>query len=268
MEIFETVLKYLHSMLPMYNTIALLCLAAFSSGLVDSIAGGGGMIQLPAIMLTGIPTQVALGTNKFVSSLGTTCALMNFARKGLVLWKPAIIGVPFTLIGSIIGSRYIISVDSAMAAKIVLALLPFAALIMLIPHKAVPSRESFTALTLYLFTPLVAFCIGFYDGIFGPGTGTFYIIAFHFVLRMTLVPASATAKVFNLTSNIGAVAVFLWHDQVLFYYAIPMAVMNILGGIIGSQMAIHIGQKIVQKFVILSIVILFSTLLYQHFLTT
>lgn len=150
--------------------------------------------------------------------------MLNFARKGLILWKLAFIGIPCALLGSAAGSKCILAFDPQTAGKILIALLPVAAMITLIPRRSKSCKDSFTSKDVYLLTPLICFSVGFYDGFFGPGAGSFFIIAFNVCLRMNLIQASALTKVFNLSSNLGSLFVFLYHGDVLFLYAIPMTV--------------------------------------------
>ena len=249
----------------MLITLCLLCGVTFLAGVIDSIAGGGGLLRLPALLVAGIPAQQALGTNKFVGTMGTTAAMLNFARKGLILWKLALIGIPCALLGSAAGSRCILSFDSATAGKILIALLPIAAVVTLIPRRSIVSKETFTSLDTVVLTPLICFVVGFYDGFFGPGAGSFFIITFHLCLKMNLIRASALTKVFNLSSNLGALIVFLLHGQVLFVYAIPMTVADVVGNLVGSQLAIRTGPVMVRRFLMLSLGILFASLLWKHF---
>ena len=250
----------------MFLTIALLCLVTFMAGLIDSIAGGGGLLRLPALLVAGVSPQEALGTNKFTGSIGTGAALLNFARKGLIPWRLALVGIPCALIGSAVGSRCILAFDSETAGKILIAMLPVAAIITLIPRRSKPSKESFSARDIHVLTPLICFAVGFYDGFFGPGTGTFFIIGFNVCLRMNLIQASALTKAFNMASNVGGLVVFLFHGDVLFLYAIPMTVADVLGNLVGSQLAIRTGPAIVRRFLILSLVILFSSLIWKSYL--
>lgn len=246
-------------------TILVLCLVSFVAGVIDSIAGGGGLLKLPALMLTGITPQQAMGVNKFTGTLGTSAALLNFARAGLVPWKLAIMGVPSALLGSAVGGQCIMTFDAETAGRILVVLLPVAALVTLIPWKSRPAREEFYRRDIYGIIPLVCFGVGFYDGFFGPGAGSFYIIALHFCMRMSLIKASALTKVINLSSNMGALAVFLLNGQVLFLYALPMAAADILGNIVGSQLAMLKGSKMVRIFLVISIAILFATLAARYF---
>ena len=237
----------------MLLTVSLLCIVTFIAGLIDSIAGGGGLLRLPALLIAGVSPQQALGTNKFTGAIGTGAAMLNFARKGLILWKLAFIGIPCALLGSAAGSKCILAFDPQTAGKI------------LIPRRSKSCKDSFTSKDVYLLTPLICFSVGFYDGFFGPGAGSFFIIAFNVCLRMNLIQASALTKVFNLSSNLGSLFVFLYHGDVLFLYAIPMTVADVLGNLAGSQLAIRTGPTIVRRFLLLSLVILFVSLIWKYY---
>ena len=249
----------------MLLTISLLCCVSFVAGVVDSIAGGGGLLKLPALMLTGMTPQQAMGVNKLTGSLGTTAALLNFARSGLVPWKLALVGVPCALIGASVGSACIMMVPPETAGRILVVLLPIAAVLTLIPRPSRPVKETFSTRDTYIAIPLICFVVGFYDGFFGPGTGSFFIMAFHLFICMNLIRASALTKVLNLSSNVGSTVIFLIHGQVLFAYAIPMAFADILGNIVGSQLAMLKGSGIVKIFLVVSIVILIATLAWKYF---
>ncbi len=249
----------------MLLTVSILCVVTFMAGLIDSIAGGGGLLRLPALLVAGVPPQQALGTNKFVGAMGTGAAMLNFARKGLILWKLALIGIPCALLGSAAGSKCILTFDTQTAGKILIALLPVAAIITLIPRRSKSCKETFSSLDVHLLTPLICFGVGFYDGFFGPGAGSFFIIAFNLCLRMNLIQASALTKVFNLSSNLGSLIVFLIHGDVLFLYAIPMTVADVLGNLTGSQLAIRTGPTIVRRFLLLSLIILFVSLIWKYY---
>ena len=231
----------------MLLTVSLLCIVTFIAGLIDSIAGGGGLLRLPALLIAGVSPQQALGTNKFI------------------LWKLAFIGIPCALLGSAAGSKCILAFDPQTAGKILIALLPVAAMITLIPRRSKSCKDSFTSKDVYLLTPLICFSVGFYDGFFGPGAGSFFIISFNVCLRMNLIQASALTKVFNLSSNLGSLFVFLYHGDVLFLYAIPMTVADVLGNLAGSQLAIRTGPTIVRRFLLLSLVILFVSLIWKYY---
>jgi len=238
---------------------------SFLAGFVDSIAGGGGLIMLPALLLAGIPPQNALGTNKFGSTFGTGAALVNFVRSKKVIWKIATVGVGFTLTGSFLGTKTILLFSNRAIGKIIVFLLPFAILGALAPRKERTLNEDLTKWDLYLKVPLICFSIGFYDGFFGPGTGSFLIIAFYVWIGLNLVQASATAKVFNFLSNVAALTVFLIEGKVLFWLGVPLAIANIIGNYLGSMLAIKKGSRVVKGFLMVSLTILFISLIWKYF---
>ncbi len=245
-------------------TLLLLMIAAFSAGFIDSIAGGGGLIMLPAFLLAGIPAQIALGTNKFVAITGTSTALFNFIKSGKVIWKIAIIGLILSFIGSIFGTKAILYFNEEVATKIIMWILPFTALITFIPKKQIKSVESdFSNIDLYIISPIICFIIGFYDGFLGPGAGTFFIISFYAVLGMNMVNASAIAKVFNLASGVGAFITFAIAGKVLYLLAIPLIISNILGSYIGSKIAISKGHSFIRVIIIIVVIIMFIVLLIK-----
>lgn len=248
--------------------IVLLALAGFLAGLIDSVAGGGGLISTPALLAAGIPPHIALGTNKFQSMCGTTCALANFHRKSKVLWRIAAAGIPFALIGSIFGAKTALFIPSAALGKILVFILPPAAAAIFISRVLLkPSQErELTGAAFWLVTIAACFSIGFYDGFFGPGTGTFFILALTLASKIPLINASATAKTFNLASNLGALVTFIISGSVYYKIGIVMAVANIAGNFIGSHYAIKRGSEFVQKILIVSVTLLFIYLIWKYYL--
>ncbi len=241
--------------------IAFLCLAYFSGGFVDSIAGGGGLIIVPSFLLTGIPPDFILGTNKFCVSFGTFSSMLMYARHKAILWKLATLGVPAAMLGGYLGAEAILLFDSEIVSKLILFLLPVGAVLTLLPKKTYVESKELGTKELYILGPLICFVLGFYDGFFGPGTGSFFILAFHFVLGMNLLNASATTKVFNFMTGIGSLVAFIMNGKVLFVLAIPLIISNILGNVIGSRLALRIGAPFIQKILLVSIALLFVTLL-------
>jgi len=242
----------------------ILSAVSFLAGFVDSIAGGGGLLLLPSLLLAGIPPQVALGTNKFASSIGTGAALINFILKKKVVWKIAASGIAFSLLGSLIGTKTILLFKNETAGRIIIFLLPLAMLITLIPQKERATGNEPSGFDLTIKIPAICLLIGFYDGFFGPGTGSFLIIAFYIFIGLGLVQSSATAKVFNLASNLGALAIFVLGDKVLFILGIPLAAANILGNYLGSSLAVKKGANTVKFFLLLSLSILMISLIWKY----
>lgn len=245
--------------------ILLLSGMSFLAGFIDAVAGGGGLILMPSLLVAGIPPQMALGTNKFAGMLGTLTALMNFVRSRKVIWKIALAGLAFSLSGAVLGTRAILHFDPAEAGKIIVFLLPFPAILTFMPKKQLKtSVDEFSRLNMYLHVQLLCLVIGFYDGFFGPGTGTFLIFGFYAFLGLHLINASAVSKVFNLASNIGSFVTFVCAGKVLYSIGIPIALANILGGYIGSSMAIKKGQAFIKAILILVFIILFMTLVFKQ----
>ena len=247
------------------SIITALIIASFLAGFIDSIAGGGGLILMPSLLIAGIPPQLVLGTNKFAAMFGTGTALSNFIRNKKVIWKIAFTGIAFSLTGSVLGAKAILLFNQETVAKIIIALLPVTAIVTLIPKKKLKTKaSSFTKANLFFHIPLICLIIGFYDGFFGPGTGSFLIFFFYAFLGLHLVNSSAISKVFNLTSNIGAFIAFAIAGKVLYAVGIPIAIANIVGGFLGSHLAIRKGQKLVKIFLIIAFIILFITLAVKY----
>lgn len=241
-----------------------LAVAAFLAGLVDSIAGGGGLLSLPATLLAGIPPHLALGTGKFMAMAGTGASFLTYARSGVIVWRAAAVGVFFSFAGSLAGSYVVLLTDSAVLGKIILFLLPVAALLTFMPVRKPGGAPPPKGPALFILTPLLCAAIGFYDGFFGPGTGSFMLLSLHFILGLNLVAASGTAKAFNLASNISSLAIFVINAKVVYAVAIPMAIANIAGNILGSRLALRRGPTVVRRVLLISLGLLFVTLLRRY----
>lgn len=242
-------------------TVAFLISISFVAGLIDSIAGGGGLLTIPALLFLGVPPQIALGTNKLCGGLGTLVAVINFARRKMIQWPLILWGAGFTIMGASLGSRAILAVDELLVGKIIVILLPLAATSLLWKRKKNNSTVSdINSKSIRSKISLICLTIGFYDGFFGPGTGTFLALAFFSILHFDLVRATAHAKVFNLISNISAIAVFAASQKILFSLAIPMALANMAGNFMGSQLVMKKGDVFVKKVLLAVLLLLFASL--------
>lgn len=250
----------------MTTIVVVLSAVSFLAGFIDSIAGGGGLLLIPSLLFAGLPPQTALGTNKFASTFGTSFALINFARNKKVVWKIVTVGILFSLLGALLGSKIILVFDNATVGKIIVFLLPLAMMGTLLPRKECVPVEELSTRDLYIRVPLICLLIGFYDGFFGPGTGSFLIMALYFLVGLDIVQASATTKVFNLTSCIGALIVFLIEKKVIILLGLPLAIASIAGNYLGSTLAIKKGINVVKIFLIISFTILFISLFWKYFL--
>lgn len=252
------------------NDITLLILialmvSAFAAGFIDSVAGGGGLILVPSFILAGLPPQLALGQEKIVSTLGTIAAIRNFIRNKKVIWTAVATGIPAGLIGAYAGAQAILYFDPDTIGKIILFMLPFGIILSFIPKKNrnEDNSASINKKVILFGVPTAVFVIGFYDGFFGPGTGSFLILALHYLLRFDLVSASATSKLFNFSSNIGALFAFMIAGNVLYMLAMPLVAMNLLGNHVGSSSAMKYGAKFIQRTISVSLSLLMISLGYK-----
>ncbi|MFT3700472.1 MAG: TSUP family transporter [Kofleriaceae bacterium] len=242
--------------------IAILALSAFAAGTVDAIAGGGGLITLPALLTAGLPPNLALGTNKGGSVWGSGAATFAFARAGRVDRKLALLTFPLGLIGSLCGANLQFLIAKETLRPIVIGMLIGAAVLLVVkkPNRAddepdAPKRAPVAA--------LLAFVIGAYDGFFGPGTGTFLIVGFVALCGRSLLHASADSKVVNFASNLAAVSIFAWRGTIVWEVALPMAVGQLLGGVVGTRLALKGGARIVRIMVLVVSGALIAKLIYD-----
>lgn len=228
------------------------CPLLFLAGLVDAIGGGGGLISLPAYLIAGVPVHQAIATNKLSSTCGTTLATLRFIKNKLVNLKLAIPSVISAIIGSSIGAKLSLKMDETIMEYVLFAVLPVAAFIVLNKKmfKDNPDGDVKLNKRTYIVACVAALIIGMYDGFYGPGTGTFLIIAFTVFAGMSVGVANAQAKVINLTTNITSLVIFILNGQVLFTLGIAAAISNMVGGYIGAGLVMKNGSKIVKPTII------------------
>ena len=227
--------------------VALLALAAFAAGLVDAIAGGGGLVTVPALLAAGLPVPIALATNKGQASFGAVSSFFSFWTKGGIDRARAPLAFACGFLGSLAGARVLLLVKPEPLKPIVLVLLLVAAGIVAYPRK--PTSGDAKPWAMLALGP-VAFALGFYDGFFGPGVGSMLIVAFVLLFGDTLTRASGNAKVVNLASNLAALLLFSLKGAVLWRVAAPMAAANALGAFAGARLAVKRGDKLVRVVVL------------------
>lgn len=229
-------------------TMILLVAASTFAGTVDAIAGGGGLVTVPALRLAGLPTEVALGTNKGQSVWGSCAAMIAFARAGRVDRAPAGYTFPLGFCGALAGASAVLAVPRELLDSIVIALLVGAAALLVVRK---PSRDADDPdRRRPLVAAALALAIGAYDGFFGPGTGTFLIVGFVALCGRSLVHASADAKVVNFASNFAAVVVFARAGTIRWDVALPMAAGQLIGGVVGARLALRGGARLVRVVVL------------------
>lgn len=236
----------------------LVCPLLFLAGFVDSIAGGGGLISLPAYLAAGLPPHMAVATNKLSSTCGTALTTIRFIRKRLVNLKVALPSVITGIAGSYLGAKISLLIPAFILRRILFAVLPAAAFFVL-NRKLFKDRGEGRAepdARTIVTAMASAFVIGIYDGIYGPGTGTFLIIAFTVFAKLSVTSANAQAKVINLTTNITSLAIFLLHGQVIILLGLAAAACNMAGNYAGSGMVMDKGAKIVRPVIIFVLALL------------
>jgi uncharacterized protein len=245
------------------TTIAALTGVAFVAGLIDAIAGGGGLLTVPALLTAGLPPHFVFGTNKGSAVFGSGAAFWRFARAGLIDGRRARWLFPAGFFGSLIGAALLLLVDPAILKPVVLVLLVVAGLIVAFVRPRPKLEDAPPVPHAALKAGLLALFIGAYDGFFGPGTGTFLIIGFVTVLQLSLQHASATAKVVNFASNLAAMLLFVGRGLVLWKVSVPMAVGQFLGGTLGAQLAVKGGDRLVRRVVLGVVLALVARLGYD-----
>jgi len=233
--------------------LALLVVASFVAGTVDAIAGGGGLITLPALLAAGLPPALALGTNKGQSVFGSGAALLRYARAGLVDGRLAWVTFPSGLVGSLGGAALVLLVPPTLLRPVVLGLLVLVAVVLAL-RPATPATPRAGAHRSLFVAAAIALVIGAYDGFFGPGTGTFLIFGFVLFFGAGMREASADAKVVNFASNLAAVALFASRGLVAWNVALPMAAGQFAGGLAGAHLAVRGGDRLV-RWVVLGVVV-------------
>lgn len=233
------------------KTFLIVCPLVFLGGLVDAIGGGGGLISLPAYLLAGIPAHMAIATNKLSSAAGTTITTVRFIKNKLVNLTLAVPGIAAALAGSFIGARFSLLTDERILKIVILPVLFVAAIFVMNKKWFGKEYENFkiSKRTLLAVT-LSAFFIGMYDGFYGPGTGTFLIVALNVFAHLDIKKANAEAKVINLTTNITSLTVFLFGGQVIWQLGLAGAVCGIIGNYIGSSLAIRQSEKITRPIIL------------------
>ena len=244
-------------MIPDLKTFLIVCPLVLLAGFVDAVGGGGGLISLPAYMIAGLPVHQAVATNKMSSTCGTALATFRFARQGLIEWKTALPSMAAGLMGSWCGAHLSLLVDQGVLEKVLYVVLPVTAVVVLrkdvLKDSAVicePDRKT------ALIAAAAALVIGVYDGFYGPGTGTFLIIAFSIFAKMDVRRANGQCKAVNLTTNVTSLIVFLRGGQAVITLGLAAAACNMIGNWLGAGLAMKAGTKVTRPIILLVLALL------------
>ncbi|SEG78313.1 TSUP family transporter [Paenibacillus sp. UNC499MF] len=240
-----------------WEMLLFLVVTGFLAAFVDSVVGGGGLITVPALLFTGLPPALVLGTNKLSGTMCSLTSMTSFLLSGKIHFRLAAALFPLALVGSMLGALLVHRIPSEFLKPLVVVLL-IAVTVYTLLKKNWGAASTFSGLTprSRLWLAAGAFVIGFYDGFFGPGTGSFLIFLF-LLLGFDFVGASANSKVLNFASNIGALVTFLMLDSVNLTYGIPMGIAMIGGALVGTRFAIRKGASFVKPlFLIMTTVLI------------
>lgn len=239
-------------------TLLLLCLFAFAAGLVDAIVGGGGLIQTPAslVLLPQLPVATVIGSLKIPSFTGTGFATLQYLKKVDIKWRLTGAMCLTAFLAAFAGSETLTRVSNRYMKPVILLVLILVA-VYTYTKKDFGQQQSkkISDKKEWGYALLISSIIGFYDGFIGPGAGSFLILAFIALMKFDFLHASANAKLLNLSTNFGSILLFLIKGSILWSVAIPMAISNGLGGILGAKLAIAKGNRFIRVFFLLIITV-------------
>lgn len=246
--------------------VLVLCVFAFCGGLVDAVAGGGGLILVPALFAVypSAPPALLLGTNKLSSIAGTTFATMRYAWSVPIRWRTILPAALVACGGGLVGAKAVTLIEAGVLRPLILVMLGAVAIYTLTRRNfgSTPGRR----VPLEIEGPGVAALaavVGFYDGFFGPGAGSFLLFGLVRLFGYDFLGAAAATKVLNLATNFGALMLFVATDNVLYAAGIPMAASSIAGGLLGAQLAVRQGSRFIRRIFLLVVVALITKLAYD-----
>lgn len=236
----------------------------FLGGFVDAVAGGGGLITVPAYLAAGLPAHWVLGTNKLSSAMGTVVSTYKYSRRMQISLQQIIPVLLLTIMGAALGARVVLLLNPAWIRWIMLLVIPLVAILVYKNKKFghVDLSQQYSKKELLLRLMSIAMVLGFYDGFFGPGTGTFLALAFCRIAKFDLLKATAYAKYINLTSNVAALVTFLWQDSVHIYLGLSLGIFGIAGHYLGSHLALRKGPALIRPLIVVVLIGLLAKIAY------
>ena len=243
--------------------LIIVCPLVFLAGFVDAVAGGGGLISLPAYIFAGVPIHVAYGTNKFANSIGTAVATSKFFKSGNIKLKLAILSAIGAIIGSWLGAKLVLILDEKYLHYCLMIILPIVAVFLLFNRSfgSVEEEKEIKRKDMYFMSLIIGFIIGGYDGFFGPGTGTFLVLAFTSLLGFNLIMDNNT----NINHYRIFLIAYILGSKVSFAIGIPAAVCSVAGNYIGAHLAVKNGAKFIKPIILLVVGMLFIKVLLGFF---
>ncbi len=249
-----------------FSQLLIICPLIFIGGLVDAIGGGGGLITLPAYLIAGFPVHAAIGTNKVSSSMGISIAFTKFLLNGWIPVKLSALGVVFALTGSSLGAKTALLISDYAFKILMLVILPVTAYYVFrsqdLLREDKDSHEDISRRS-HIVCVLVAFFVGFYDGFYGPGAGTFMLLLLAGAARLTVQKANGVTKAINFTTNIAALAVYFANGKVIIPLGVIAGVFSIAGNYIGARFFEKGGAKIVRPVILIVLSLFFVRVIYD-----
>jgi uncharacterized protein len=249
---------------PIYWTLPILFITGLVAGIVDSIAGGGGLITVPMLLGVGMPPQLALGTNKLQASFGSGSAMLTFVRSGRVKLADCYTGIIFTAIGAGLGTLTVQQLDPSFLRKFIPWLL-LAIVIYTVMTPKLGFDDIHPRMKQTPFFLLIGLTLGFYDGFLGPGAGSFWVMLLIFALGFNMTKATAYTKVMNFTSNATSLLFFIIGGSVLWREGLVMGAGQFIGGRIGARMVISKGTRFIRPVFITMVLAITASLIWKNF---
>ncbi len=250
-----------------YWSLLIICPLVFLASLLDAVAGGGGLISLPAYLLAGLPPHNAIATNKLSSCIGTVASTGRFIKNKCVDWPTAIPSAALAVLGSIAGANLVLGISDNAIRYVMLVLIPVLAFVVLKKRNLSGAElEPASRKRQFVVILTAALIVGMYDGFYGPGTGTFLLLAYTQLARLPLNLAAGNVKIANLSSNVGSLIVFLINGQTILPLGLIAAVFALSGHFLGAGLLLKNGSKIVKPFILVVLGLLFIRLIYDLFL--
>ncbi|MFT3795721.1 sulfite exporter TauE/SafE family protein [Flavobacterium sp.] len=239
------------------SVLIILCIAAFAAGFVDAIVGGGGLIQTPVtlIVMPHLPVSTVIGTLKIPAFSGTSFAAAQYLRKVRMDWKLLLVMMVLAVPSAYVGSLLLTRVSNDFMKPLLLVVLSLLAIYTYAKKNfGQQADKSHSSRQQLLYAVIISVVVGFYDGFIGPGTGSFFVLAFISLLGFDFLQASANAKMVNLATNFGSICLFVLKGKIVWAIALPMAISNALGGFIGARLAVNRGNTFIRIFFLMVVI--------------
>lgn len=241
----------------------IICPLVGLAGFVDAIAGGGGLISLPAYMIAGLPVHFAIATNKMSACMGATIAAGKYAKSGFIPWKTAIPCVVFAVLGSSLGAKIALMISDYWFKRMILVVLPLTAVYIYRNKTMAQEKEALPFWQTAIIGSIVAFVIGIYDGFYGPGTGVFLILFLTGLAHLGLKESNGLCKAINWTTNVTSLTVYLLSGRVVLLLGIVAGIFSIVGSYLGARTFEKKGAKSVKPLMLVVVAIFFVKVLLE-----